>query len=179
MLSSVSYTVVIAATAVERLFELKTSLRNAKWSFEQGAEERGQEHYLFMVVLHTAFLIACPAEVWLLDRPFLPWLGWPMLLLAILCQGLRWWCITTLGKRWNTRVIILPGQPKISTGPYRYFSHPNYIAVAVEGVALPLIHSAWLTAIVFSILNAYLMWLRIRCENAALAEMIASEQKSQ
>jgi len=165
------FALLIGLTGLERLVELRVSLRNAAWSLAQGGTEHGKGHYPFMVVLHTGFLVACVAEVILLDKVFTPWLGYPMLVVAIFCQGLRWWCITTLGKRWNTRVIIVPGLKRVTGGPYRFFDHPNYVAVAVEGVALPLIHNAWLTAMAFSILNAGLMWVRIRCENEALASL--------
>ena len=88
------------------------------------------------------------------DRPFLPLLGWPMLALVLASQALRWWCIATLGRRWNTRVIVVPGLPLVTGGPYRWLRHPNYVAVVVEGVALPLVHAAWVTALVFTVLNA-------------------------
>ena len=124
-----------------------------------------------MVVLHTGFLIACAAEVVLFQRPFIPWLGWPMLAVAVGCQALRWWCITTLGERWNTRVIIVPGANRVTGGPYQWLNHPNYVAVVLEGVALPLIHTAWLTALGFTVLNAALLSVRIRCENEALTKL--------
>jgi methyltransferase len=108
------------------------------------------------------------AEVWLLDRPFLWWLGWPMLALVLASQALRWWCIATLGRQWNTRVIVVPGLPLVRSGPYRWFSHPNYVAVVVEGVALPLVHTAWVTALVFTLANAVLLTVRIRVEESAL-----------
>jgi methyltransferase len=93
-----------------------------------------------------------------------------MFVLVVLAQGLRWWCIRTLGRRWNTRVIVLPGVPLVSTGPYRWLSHPNYVAVVVEGFALPLVHSAWLTAIAFTLLNALLLLgFRLPVERRALA----------
>ena len=81
------------------------------------------------------------------DRPFIPWLGWSMLVLVVLAQALRWWCIRTLGVRWNTRVIVVPGLPLVTGGPYRWLRHPNYVAVVVEGIALPLVHTAWVTAV--------------------------------
>jgi methyltransferase len=165
------YVGVIALTALERLVELVVATRNAAWSFERGGVEYGKGHFPFMVVLHTGFLIACVAEVVLLERAFVPALGWPMLALAIACQGLRWWCITTLGERWNTRVIIVPGLAPVTGGPYRFFKHPNYVAVALEGLALPLMHGAWLTAAAFTVLNAGLMVVRIRTEDAALATL--------
>jgi methyltransferase len=103
-----------------------------------------------------------------LHRPFIPWLGWPMLALVVLSQVLRWWCVGTLGHRWNTLVIVLPQAPLIRRGPYRWLHHPNYVAVVVEGVALPLVHTAWLTAASFTLANALLLSVRIRVENAAL-----------
>ncbi|MEL6345506.1 MAG: isoprenylcysteine carboxyl methyltransferase family protein [Myxococcota bacterium] len=178
MTSALAYTLFIGLTAVERLVEMAVSKRNAAWSVSRGGVERGQEHFPFMVALHTGFLFGCVAEVWLLDRPFLPWLGWPLVVLALAAQGLRWWCITTLGPRWNTRVIIVPGLPRITGGPYRFFSHPNYVAVVAEGLILPLIHTAWITAAVFTVLNAILLWVRIRCEEAALAEMIHNTEEA-
>jgi methyltransferase len=91
----------------------------------------------------------------------------------VLCaQGLRWWCIATLGRQWNTRVIVIPGAPRVTSGPYRLLSHPNYVAVVLEGVALPLVHTAWITAIGFTVLNAALLRTRIKVENAALARLM-------
>jgi methyltransferase len=87
---------------------------------------------------------------------------------VIASQALRWWCITTLGPRWNTRVIVVPGLPLVTGGPYRLTSHPNYVAVVVEGLALPLVHSAWITAVVFTVANAVLLSVRLRVENQAL-----------
>jgi methyltransferase len=91
-----------------------------------------------------------------------------MLALAGLSQALRWWCVRTLGRRWNTRVIVLRDTPLVQGGPYRWLRHPNYVAVVIEGVALPLVHTAWLTAAVFTLANAALLRVRIRLENSAL-----------
>ena len=110
-----------------------------------------------------------PGRGALLDRPFLPALGWPALAVVLAAQGLRWWCIPTLGPRWNTRVIVVPGMPLVARGPYRWrLPHPNYLAVVVEGLALPLVHTAWLTATLFTLLNTPLLAVRIRCEDVAL-----------
>lgn len=173
-MSPVLYTAFIALVGVERLVELVVSKRNAAWSFARGGTEHGREHFPFMVVLHTGFLVGCVAEVWLLGRVFSPWIGFPMLALALLTQVLRWWCITTLGPRWNTRVIIVPGLPRVTGGPYRFLSHPNYVAVVLEGIALPMIHGAWLTALVFSALDGILLWRRITVEERALDAMEAT-----
>ncbi len=171
VLSAALFTALIGATAIERLVEVRVSLRNAAWALARGGVEHGRGHYPFMVLLHTGFLLACVAEVWLLDRPFLPALGFPALVLALLCQGLRWWCIHSLGPRWNTRVIVVPDLPPIrDRGPYRYLRHPNYLVVVTEGLALPLVHSAWITALSFTVLNAVLLWVRIGVEERALRE---------
>jgi methyltransferase len=157
--------------AAERVAELVVSQRNLATSKARGGSEFGAGHYPAMVVLHTALLASCLAEVLVLHRPFIPILGWSMLAVAVAAQGLRWWCISTLGWQWNTRVIVVPGAARVTGGPYRYLSHPNYVAVALEGVALPLVHSAWITAVVFTVLNAALMMARIKVENAALASL--------
>ena len=168
-MSEVLYTVLIAVVALERLAELVVSKRNAAWSFERGGVETGQRHYVVMVVLHTGLLVGALLEVWLLHPEFHPALGYPMLALVVASQALRWWCIATLGRRWNTRVIVVPGLPLVTGGPYRLTSHPNYVAVVVEGLALPLVYSAWITAVVFTACNAALLTVRLRVENAALA----------
>jgi len=165
------YTLLIVAVGLERLAELVVSTRNARWSLERGGVETGQGHYPVMVVLHTGLLLGCLAEVWLRQPPFLPVLGFTMLALVVASQALRWWCIATLGRQWNTRVIVVPGLPRVTGGPYRFFTHPNYVAVVVEGFALPLVHTAWITALVFSVCNAVLLTVRIRSENRALAAL--------
>lgn len=168
MLSLYLYTALLIATALERLLEMVVSRRNAAWAFGAGAVEYGRGHFPFMVALHTAFLFGCLLEPWLLDREFNAWLGLPMLAVAIGAQALRWWAVTSLGRRWNTRVIVVPGMELVKDGPYRWFRHPNYVAVVAEGIALPLIHSAWMTAVTFTLLNALLLTVRIRTEDRAL-----------
>lgn len=167
-MSTLAYGLLVLAVAAERLLELRVARRNAAWSFARGGTECGSSHYPFMVTLHATLLFGCAAEVVLADRPFLPALGFPMLVLLAVTQALRWWCIRVLGPHWNTRVIVVPGSPRVSSGPYRWLRHPNYVAVAVEGLALPLIHTAWLTAAVFTLLNIPLLAVRIRCEEATL-----------
>lgn len=165
------YALLIAAVAVERVVELVVSQRNLAWSRARGGVEYGAGHYPAMVALHTALLLGCLVEVYWLHRPFLPWLGWPMLAVVVAAQVLRWWCITTLGPQWNTRVVIVPGASRVTGGPYRVVPHPNYVAVIAEGVALPLVHTAWITALAFTVLNAVLLARRIDVENTALAEL--------
>jgi len=166
--SDVWFTLLIAAVGVERIIELVISKRHIAYSKSRGGVEFGFSHYPAMVAMHVGLLVGAVVEVWLLDRLFYPWLGWPMLVIAIAAQVLRWWCIVTLGWQWSTRVVVVPDAPRVSGGPYRWSSHPNYVAVAIEGVALPLVHTAWITATVFSIANAFVLRTRLRVEREAL-----------
>jgi methyltransferase len=165
----IAYLVLLGATAAERIVELVLSARHARAAFARGGVEYGRAHFPALVALHVGLLLACAAEVVLGGRPFLPWLGWPMLALVLLSQALRYWCIATLGQQWNTRVIVVPGAGRVSGGPYRFLPHPNYVAVVVEGVALPLVYTAWITALVFTVVNAVLLvGVRIPVEERAL-----------
>jgi methyltransferase len=165
-----AYLVLVAAVAVERVAELVVTKRNLAWALARGGRETGFGHYPAMVALHTGLLVGAVAEVLVASRPFQPGLGWPMLAVVLGAQGLRWWCISTLGPQWNTRIVVVPGSGLVSGGPYRWLRHPNYVAVVVEGFALPLVHSAWVTAAVFTVVNAALLTVRIRAENRALAD---------
>jgi methyltransferase len=173
--SQVLFTALVLAVGVERLVELAVSKRHAAWAFSRGGKEFGRGHFPAMVALHTALLVGAIAEVWIFDRPFVPVLGWVALALVIASQSLRWWCIATLGRQWNTRVIVVPGLPLVSRGPYRLLNHPNYVAVVLEGAALPLVHSAWATAVGFTVLNAALLARRIQVEERALATVAERE----
>ncbi len=173
MTTLVAFTVLVGLVGLERVAELVVSTRNAAWSKEQGGVETGLGHYPFMVVLHTGLLVGALVEAWV-RRPDVPSaLAWSMLLVVVLTQALRWWCIGTLGRRWNTRVIVVPGLAPVITGPYRFLSHPNYVAVVIEGFALPMVGFAWVTALAFTVLNIPLLAVRIRAENAALATLPA------
>lgn len=165
------YVLLISAVALERVAELVVSQRNFTWSQAHGAVEFGASHYPRMVVLHLGLLSGCLAETIWLHRPFLLALGWFMLVIVVAAQGLRWWCIATLGRQWNTRVVVIPGATRVTGGPYRFLSHPNYVAVVAEGVALPMVHTAWVTALIFTALNAAVLRTRIRVENAALTSL--------
>ena len=163
------YYALLAVIAVERLAELAVSQRHAAESLRRGGVEYGQGHFPVMVALHTALLVGCLVEPLALHRAFIPALAWPMLAVVVAANALRWWCIATLGPRWSARVIVMPGMPLVKAGPYRWFAHPNYVAVIAEGVALPLVGSAWITACCFTALNAALLTVRVRCETRALA----------
>jgi len=175
MVSIWLYIALVLLTGIERLVEVVLSRRHAAWSFDRGGREYGRGHYPFMVVLHTGLLLACVAEVVLGHRPFVPALGWPMLAVVLACQAGRYWCIATLGRQWNTRIVVVPGAGRVTRGPYRLMPHPNYVIVAVEGVALPLVHTAWITAVAFTVLNAVLLLgFRIPAERRALAGLDAA-----
>ena len=167
------YAAFIGLVAVERLVELALSRRHAAWSMAQGGVEHGRGHYPAMVALHVALLAGCLVEPWVADRPFLPWLGWPALAVAVACQAMRWWCVASLGSHWNTRVITVPGMRLAAAGPYRWLRHPNYAAVVAEGIALPLVHTAWMTAGAFTLANLMLLRERVRVEDAALRDCTA------
>ena len=162
------YYLFVFAIGLERGVELVVAQRNATWSMTHGGREFGRDHYPAMVSMHALLLVSCVIEVGSLHRPFIPWLGWPMVAVVALSTIVRWWCVTVLGKHWNPRLIVIPGAPLVRSGPYRWLHHPNYTAVVAEVAALPLVHSAWLTAILFSAANAMLLNVRIRTENAAL-----------
>ena len=173
MSSEALFVVLVLAVGAERLAELVVSSRHVRAAKAAGGVERGLGHYPAMVLVHTGLLVGAVVEVAVADRPFLPWLGWPMLVLVLGSQALRWWCIATLGPAWSTRVVVVPGAQLVSSGPYRFMRHPNYLAVVVEGFALPLVHTAWVTALAFTLADAVVLRTRIRCEAAALRELAA------
>jgi methyltransferase len=160
----------VMLVAIQRLLELLYSRRNERRLLARGAVERGSGHYPVIVAIHSLWLVSTLVEG-LLRGPEPPaW--WPVPLAAfLLVQPLRYWAILSLGENWNTRVLVVPGGKLVRRGPYRYFSHPNYVVVAVEILTFPLIFGAWITAVVFSLLNAALLYVRIRSENRALRDL--------
>jgi methyltransferase len=173
------YLALVGLVTLARIVELLISQRNTRRLLRRGAFEVGAGHYPWMVLLHVAFLVACPFEVMFFERPWIPSLAIPMSVLLVLTMALRFWVIAALGERWTTRVFILPGAPPVQTGPYRWGRHPNYLAVALELIALPLIHTAWVTAALFAVLNGLLLAVRIRVEDEALieSEILAATQE--
>ena len=168
------YLALLAGTGGERLLELVVSARNLRWALANGGREEGRGHFPAMVALHTGLLVACALEPVLAPRPFLPVLGIPAVVVVLAAQALRYWCILTLGRRWNTRIVVVPGLPLVRRGPYRFLPHPNYLVVAIEGIALPLVFTGWLTALVFTVLNAVLLLrFRIPAEEAAMSVALA------
>ncbi|BBL78539.1 membrane protein [Rubrobacter xylanophilus] len=159
----------VGLVALQRLLELVLSRRNERRLRVRGAVERGGGHYPVIVGLHALWLVGTLVEGLL--RPGLPsW--WPAALAAfLLAQPLRYWAILSLGERWSTRILVLPGEELVRRGPYRYLRHPNYLAVVVEIFAFPMIFGAWGVAVVFSLLNAVVLAVRIREEERALSEL--------
>ena len=168
-MSAVYLVVGVCLVALQRLLELAFSRRNERRLRTRGAVEWGASHYPLMVGLHVLWLVSTLVEG-LLRGPDIPaW--WPLPLAAfLLVQPLRYWAIVSLGTNWNTRVLVVPGAKLVKSGPYRYLPHPNYVVVAVEVLTFPLIFGAWITATVFSVLNAAILFVRIRTENRALRE---------
>ncbi len=149
---------------LQRLAELMHAKQNTKALMAQGGREIGAEHYPYMVVMHAAWLVGLWIFGW--NQPInLFWLA----IFAVL-QLLRVWILATLGGRWTTRIIVLPNTPRIVTGPYRFLSHPNYVIVVGEIAALPLAFGLPLFALVFSLLNAAMLTVRIKAENKALKD---------
>ncbi|MGH7021031.1 MAG: isoprenylcysteine carboxyl methyltransferase family protein [Brevundimonas sp.] len=163
--------VILSLVTAQRIGELVLARRNTRRLLARGAVETGAGHYPFMVALHAAWLIGLWLLAW--DRPLNLWL----LAVFIGLQAARVWVIASLGRRWTTRIITLPGEPLIRHGPYRFMSHPNYVVVAAEILILPLAFGLVWFALVFSALNAAMMRVRIRIEGDALIPETAQVRK--
>ncbi len=155
---------------LQRLGELTIARSNVAQLRRRGAQEAGAGHYPLMVALHSGWLLCMVWEWWTarsaLDGCWLL-LGWSFFLLG---QSLRWWTIDTLGRRWTTRIMVLPGSTRVESGPFRILPHPNYLGVCLEIVGLPLIGGCWRTSILFGLLNLILLSVRIRTEEQALKD---------
>lgn len=164
----------LAAVAAERVAEMILAERHRRWSLRAGGSESGAGHYPVMVALHTGMLAGCAVHA---VRRTPARAARSMVGLVLAAQALRWWCIAALGRQWNTRIIVIPGARRCRNGPYRWLRHPNYLAVVVEGVALPLAFGAARLAAAFTAANAVLLAVRIRAENRALGLLAASERR--
>ncbi|MFI4964968.1 MAG: isoprenylcysteine carboxyl methyltransferase family protein [Caulobacterales bacterium] len=161
--------VILALVTAQRLGELAVARRNTRLLLAAGGIERGAQHYPLMVGLHAAWL----AGLWLLawDRPAN--LAWAAVYLVL--EALRVWVLLSIGPRWTTRIIVVPGETLVRKGPYRFFPHPNYAVVVAEIAVLPLVFGLTAYALAFSLLNAALLWVRIRTEAVALTEATAPQ----
>lgn len=161
--------IVISIVILQRIIELMIAKRNEKWMKSEGAFEAGASHYPYMVAMHVFFFVALISEVLLLHRTISSiWPIWLTIFLA--AQLLRIWCLASLGKFWNTKIIVLPNAQVVRKGPYKWLRHPNYVIVATELLVLPLLCNAIFTAVVFSLLNIWMMTVRIPTEEKALRE---------
>lgn len=162
---SLAVVAILALVTLQRLAELLWSRSNERRLRAKGAYEVGAGHYPLIVALHAAWLVGLWLLAW--DRPVDPW----FLALYLVLQAGRAWVLVTLGRRWTARILVAPGEQLIETGPYRFARHPNYVVVVAEIACLPLVFGLWWYALVFSVLNAGVLWVRIRAEDAALATL--------
>jgi methyltransferase len=159
---------ILGFVTLQRLAELLLAERNRKRLMSRGASEHGRGHYPLIVIVHGLWLAAL--WWWAPGRQ----IHIPLLLLFAVLQVGRLWVLSTLGERWTTRIIILPGAPLVTRGPYRFVDHPNYLIVVLEIAVLPLVFGLWEIALAFSALNAAVLAIRIRAENRALASLAAA-----
>ena len=151
----------------QRLTELYISRRNEKWLLSKGAVEYGRGHYPYIVALHTLFIVSLIAEYyWTGGRP----MSYLFLSLFILLLAFKYWVLSSLGTYWNTRIYRVPGSGPVKKGPYKLFKHPNYADVVCEIAIIPLVFHLYYTAVVFSVLNAVMLTVRIRTENKVWAK---------
>ncbi|WP_174733948.1 isoprenylcysteine carboxyl methyltransferase family protein [Mesobacillus harenae] len=165
----------ISFIILQRITELIIARKNEAWMKNRGALEFGRGHYRVMVLIHTSFFMVYIFEVVTLNKELSSW--WPLLLpLFLLTQGARVWALTSLGKFWNTKIIVLPNAEVVAKGPYRFIKHPNYVIVALEFIIIPFMFKAYITAITFSILNLMILSIRIPEEERALKTLTEYEK---
>ncbi len=167
-MTEILFSVLVALIAVQRLLEVRLSARNERALRAEGAAEAAAGQMPWMRALHAGWLVAMPLEVFFFDRPLVPWLAAVGLVGLGAGQALRYAAIRTLGRRWTVKVLVLPEAPPVARGLYAKIRHPNYLGVMLEILFVPLVHTAWATALAFSALNAVLLRARIRAEEDAL-----------
>ena len=165
------FAALFAFLILQRLGELALAERNRRWAMAHGGREWGRRHFPVMVAVHTLFCIALLLEWRYQSRGWNTlWPVWVMMIAA--AQALRLWAIRSLGRCWNARIIVIPGEPLVVQGPYRYIRHPNYAAVIIEMFAIPMLCGAYITTTVFSLANAFLLARRIPEEERALGAIL-------
>lgn len=153
---------------LQRISELIIAKRNEKWLLQQGAVEYGKGHYPFIVALHTLFIISIIIEYILRGQPPINWI---FLILFLLVLAFKFWALLSLGKYWNTKIYRAPGAYPVKKGPYKFLKHPNYMEVICEIAIIPLVFHLYYTAIIFTVLNAAMLTVRIRVENRVWADV--------
>lgn len=166
--TQIAFLILLGLVGLGRLVELGISRRNQQRLAEQGARRVPDFHFLWMVLWHGSVLFCAALEVLLLRRPFVPMLAAPMFAIFLGANLLRWWVIRTLAAHWNVQVMNSTALGVVTHGPYRWIRHPNYVAVAAEVVALPLIHTAWLTALAAAVATTLILARRVSVEEAVL-----------
>lgn len=168
--------IVVSFVVTQRIVELFIAKRNERWARQLGALEYGGNHYKYIVLLHVSFFISVIIEYSI--NPIVSKGWYVFFFIFIFAQALRIWSLFSLGKHWNTKIIVIPNSEKVTKGPYRYFKHPNYFVVALELFTLPMIFGAYFTAILFSFLNFVIIYfIRIPNEERALQMLQTSKQK--
>ncbi|USG67710.1 hypothetical protein NDK47_10700 [Brevibacillus ruminantium] len=164
------FLLVYASVVVQRMLELSLAKKNARYVRSLGGFEVGADHYKYILLLHISFFVSLLIEGWMRGGSPAPWWGITFAIFLV-AQLFRYWCIITLGRRWNTRIYVLPGSPPVKRGPYRFLRHPNYWIVTTELFMLPLTFSAYATAVVFTCCNLWLLLrIRIPAEERALRD---------
>lgn len=166
--SVVAFLILLLAVGALRIFELRVSRRHQQRMIAQGASKVNEPHFRWIVLAHTGVLVGAAAEVVFLRRPFLPWLAAVMFVLFLASNAVRLWVVRTLGFRWSVQVMDAAQLGVVTTGPFRYVRHPNYSAVIVEMISLPLIHTAWITALVTSAAYSFALTKRVVAEERVL-----------
>ena len=161
------FIIFIVLLITQRFTELYISKRNEKWLLSQGAIEYGREHYPYIVALHTLFILSLIAEYYLTGGQPVSYI---FLLLFVLLLAFKYWVLSSLGLYWNTRIYRIPGAVAVRRGPYKLFKHPNYVDVVLEIAMIPLVFHLYYTAIIFSVLNAIMLSVRIKVENKVWAD---------
>lgn len=170
------FAIFIAFVIIQRIIELIIAKNNEKWSKERGAIEFGAKHYKYIVALHSFFFISLIVEYWLNPKMIS---NWQIFFAIFICaQILRYWSLFSLGKHWNTKILVIPNAARVTKGPYRYMKHPNYLVVAIELLTIPIMFGAYVTAFIFSTLNFFLIYFcRIPQEEAAMQFLRIPNQK--
>nr|WP_026681945.1 isoprenylcysteine carboxylmethyltransferase family protein [Priestia megaterium] len=166
--------IILCFIIIQRLVELNIAKRNEVWIKERGGVERGEEHYKWFILVHSLFFLSLIVEV-LLRHPATFQFNIYLFVLFLLLQFVRFWCISSLGKFWNTKIIISPQFPLVRKGPYKYVKHPNYIVVGIELLVIPLLFEAYITAVLFPLLHILLLTVRIPAEENALKDTKLTE----
>ena len=169
-IESIVFFSVVGFVIIQRIVELFVARNNERWIRGQGGYEVGERHYPYMVGIHIGFFISLIMEFVVFDR-MLPPIWTVLFIIFVGLQLMRVWVITSLGRFWNTKILVLPGAHVVKRGPFRFLRHPNYVVVSLEILVIPLMFGAYFTALLFTILNVFILSVRIPIEEAALREV--------